>query len=591
MNSEFRNAYHFIPRKERQGADFPADFPQAAGFGKTPETAAQGHACYAQNTRSGILHATITLEQATVIGGQRVTSDTSYSVIEPFLFGGQPAIPATSIKGLISSIAEVASMANYRIVDTRAKLTTKYYDNAAKESKRSSRDTLTLIPPKLQPGSAMSEVDALFGFVRPVKADDKRLQALAGKLRFSLGLPKGEVTYTAPDDDFPGVEFEGKQQGKGYHRLKEASQPMKEWADPTSSEKFRSSTPNFYFREKQGASSQPISKKAFATNSKNYEIQGQKAYLHAQSTTADPQPWKSRATLEEDLDTSNGNPAAGRKSVVKLLAPGTQFAFTIRFDNLTEAEFQLLCFALRPSEKFRHKIGMGKALGLGSVRIDVTGVGSIDRLDRYKPENIFANTNLVDEMPQVATAANAREEWLRENDPAALNALLLIGETHDFPGGNAHDKPVLWVPLTEAKYRRHVQGDNAEGESYEWFSENDKKKADAQRLRPITESDTAIPTLWTGAPQPAAPVARTYRPPRTAPVMFDRVRLTGVIEALKKADQAHRFIIADEGRGRFYISAQKVQDAGGLNAEDRVSFEKGHEEAGKAPPAINVRKL
>ena len=40
----------------------------------------------------------------------------------------------------------------------------------------------------------------------------------------------------------------------------------------------------------------------------------------------------------------------------------------VDFDNLSPRELGLLLYALKPAEGFRHKLGMGKPIGLGGVR-------------------------------------------------------------------------------------------------------------------------------------------------------------------------------------------------------------------------------
>jgi CRISPR-associated protein (TIGR03986 family) len=56
-------------------------------------------------------------------------------------------------------------------------------------------------------------------------------------------------------------------------------------------------------------------------------------------------------------------------TVIKPIPPGAKFKGRIRFENLTEFELGALLSALQLPENCRHKIGMGKPLGLGSVKI------------------------------------------------------------------------------------------------------------------------------------------------------------------------------------------------------------------------------
>ena len=82
-------------------------------------------------------------------------------------------------------------------------------------------------------------------------------------------------------------------------------------------------------------------------------------YLHHRLTQGQ-QPWK---TADEE---KNKN----QKNRIKPLRKELEFMFYIDFNNLNKWELGLLCYAVRPMEGFRHKIGMGKPLGLGTVRID-----------------------------------------------------------------------------------------------------------------------------------------------------------------------------------------------------------------------------
>lgn len=59
------------------------------------------------------------------------------------------------------------------------------------------------------------------------------------------------------------------------------------------------------------------------------------------------------------------------------------FWFHVDFDNLNDAELNLLVKALRPSPDFRHRLGLGKPLGLGSVEVSIEGVFFINRAERY----------------------------------------------------------------------------------------------------------------------------------------------------------------------------------------------------------------
>ncbi len=69
-------------------------------------------------------------------------------------------------------------------------------------------------------------------------------------------------------------------------------------------------------------------------------------------------------------------------SVINPIKPGVKFRFRIRFENLTNEELGALLFVLDLPEEHYHKLGRGKPLGLGSVKISPK-LYLIDRKERY----------------------------------------------------------------------------------------------------------------------------------------------------------------------------------------------------------------
>jgi hypothetical protein len=56
----------------------------------------------------------------------------------------------------------------------------------------------------------------------------------------------------------------------------------------------------------------------------------------------------------------------------------------VDYTNLTEAEMSLLLFALTLWDDTCHKAGMGKPIGLGSAKIEIVELTTLDRNARYK---------------------------------------------------------------------------------------------------------------------------------------------------------------------------------------------------------------
>jgi len=113
---------------------------------------------------------------------------------------------------------------------------------------------------------------------------------------------------------------------------------------------------------------------------KNVPIRGYKNYWHRQTSSDkhDENTW-----IEIDK-VSKSNPEP-----INPVSPGTVFNGTIRFDNLTSEELGALLFVIDLPESCCHKLGMGKPLGLGSVKISITNLTLINRKERYK--SLFDN--------------------------------------------------------------------------------------------------------------------------------------------------------------------------------------------------------
>lgn len=104
-------------------------------------------------------------------------------------------------------------------------------------------------------------------------------------------------------------------------------------------------------------------------DSPNATPRGFKQYWHR-----NPRTW-----AEEDqaaaADKVHSDPIA-------LAQAGTVYRGRVRFDNLTKAQLGALLFALQLPDGLAHKLGMGKPLGLGSVRLEC-GLTLIHREGRY----------------------------------------------------------------------------------------------------------------------------------------------------------------------------------------------------------------
>jgi cold shock CspA family protein len=112
----------------------------------------------------------------------------------------------------------------------------------------------------------------------------------------------------------------------------------------------------------------------YGTPPRETGIRGFKCYWHK----GEQPDWEATAQEREHED---------QLTRIMPLKPGVQFTFRIHFENLRPEELGVLWWALtlpgREGETYRHKLGMGKPLGMGAVAIRPTLVLS-ERKERYQ---------------------------------------------------------------------------------------------------------------------------------------------------------------------------------------------------------------
>jgi CRISPR-associated protein (TIGR03986 family) len=111
-------------------------------------------------------------------------------------------------------------------------------------------------------------------------------------------------------------------------------------------------------------------------------IRGVKLYWHKNEPGPDgtPQPLPEREMFRTDRADRPGS----QETVIRPVRAGVRFAGEIAFHNLTPLELGALLTALDLPDGMAHHVGMGKPLGMGSVRIEGIRVRLLDRRDRYR---------------------------------------------------------------------------------------------------------------------------------------------------------------------------------------------------------------
>jgi CRISPR-associated protein (TIGR03986 family) len=269
-------------------------------------------------------------------------------------------------------------------------------------------------------------VERVLGFVEEKDGQELRNGLrLKGRVRFSPGLALGEV---------PEMPLT----------------PLKELSSP------KPPSPSLYFRKPQGDNAY-IAKSELKPAA--HWPQGRKIYLHhPNAITRDTKPWMNQGTFVPD-----------RHVKVRPWAKGAKWRFEIRFDNLNDVELGLLLYALCPSDEFGHKIGMGKPLGLGSVRITIEHVRLVDRETRYS----------ADGWDRPRYSEDLAWQALRNQYRTAMSAEIRAALEEVGDPGKLDAKVHITYP--------RVIGQEGEEDLYQWFVANDQQRDSDLRvaLQPV----------------------------------------------------------------------------------------------------------
>lgn len=292
--------------------------------------------------------------------------------------------------------------------------------------------------------------ERLFGAVAHERDQGNEVSAfaLAGRLRFSVG------------------SWQGKDVKQAWETRVVV---LKELANP------KPPCPALYFRPRKEPRGGYIAKSELKPT--KHEPQGRKFYLHANIADRGKNPWKTG--LPKNAQTN-------RQAEVKPVAAGQRFRFHVDFDNLSREELGALCYALQPNATFHHKLGMGKSIGLGTVRIDPQSIQYVDRQRRYAEDDLLSTARYQDSaaVPPERHFSALRDAFVASMGEHAKSALALLGD----PGKVTN---LVRTPL--------VINGQEEQETYKWFVANDGAGGAGEFLRPLDSPEVQrtkqLPTL------------------------------------------------------------------------------------------------
>lgn len=236
-----------------------------------------------------------------------------------------------------------------------------------------------LSPAQISRSVFRNKVDNLLGTYRHCDDTDRVCEACG---LFGMIGKKGSTSAIASKLRFTDAKLENDAK-LTYKTLKELSSPR------LSSIEFYSTAPNMKFQ--------------WNYDTKGVKLNGRKYYFHHNCDCT---------TTEK----------TGRNLTTELLEKGAEFSFDIFFDKLNESELNRLVWTLAigensPDSHRMHKLGHGKPLGLGSVKITVDSVTkrSFDP-DRMIFTNEEMNVDLFFENVPFDTSAEYFKEYMAVTD-------------------------------------------------------------------------------------------------------------------------------------------------------------------------------
>lgn len=180
----------------------------------------------------------------------------------------------------------------------------------------------------------------------------------------------------------------------------------------------------------------------------NQRLRGRKFYRHV-----------GERLNEREYARSEGQRDDQNRTALGIEKAGGRFEFSVRFENLAPLELGALLWTLEV-DGWHHRIGFGKPLGFGSVRIRVQDLSLID-LDRWRGLNSEERSAL------------ERKEALIDAFKDGMEAR--FGKPFD-ELANIDDLRALLAesPQLPVHYPRTTSAPTAEGRNFEWFMGNNR---------------------------------------------------------------------------------------------------------------------
>jgi CRISPR-associated protein (TIGR03986 family) len=321
----------------------------------------------------------------------------------------------------------------------------------------------TLLDPSLLPAEDMKDLspaDRVFGWVRQDKQEKKGKYSKRGAYKGNLRISPAICITDTPVETFPGNGFP----------LAILGQPQPQ--------QFR-----FYAARDPQGGSLPIGTSQNRAYQASQGLRGRKVYPHHQGLPDEHWNHPAQDRTQQGLsNTKNkthyqeyrrpddgGNERDNQnRSIKSWIKPEVEFTFSIDITNLSQVELGALLYLLNLPPDHYHRLGGGKPLGFGSVRLSLRGLNSSDIRSGKDWQAYY----------QSLTGQDAHDS--SEIIQSAINAYKsTIGSVYG--SGQFESVKFIQAFLASAKgfddqlpvhYPRSDQAPNPKGEAFKWFVEN-----------------------------------------------------------------------------------------------------------------------
>lgn len=349
---------------------------------------------------------------------------------------GKPLLASSSVRGMLRSAHEAITNSRFGVFPpTHSRPLSFRPGGTYRGRKLYDKSPLDLLPEALRPAASLDELspaDRVFGWVNQ---DEKKAQGEA-RAAYRSHLRVSSVTCATSAE-------EAIQEFETPKTLAILGQPKPQQG-------------RFYLGDKEGKAQQAGRSKEQSGYTEGNRIRGPKVYPHHKSAEAytDADQWQAANRQAFSNEKSNQN-----RSITGWVRPGTEFSFDLHVTNLSDVELGALVWLLSLPDEHYLRLGLGKPLGFGSVRVEIDteksmvadGATWIQQLT--DTSQAFPPTKLEDLQSQFQAASNGA-------NPDLLNAFLRAASGF----GNA---PIHY-PITA----NQKPGDGA---TFKWFVENEKQ--------------------------------------------------------------------------------------------------------------------